>query len=199
MSVPATGGCEAQEEMDTEGRGGGEKEKSVFGFISSDPTDPSPGKEEKSGFSFISTTQPDTESQPRGEKETKGDRDGERETITSSEDIDSSLMTPKKTSSQPPDHSISLGSSTPRQADPAQTVVFHNSSGITSPVPGPMSPPLLTSHPSPPASGAATEGGERVSVGRQQPTSGKKKKKRKVVRYIQYCGNKTEFTLKVKV
>ena len=54
-----------------------------------------------------------------------------------------------------------------------------NSSGAASPVPGPISPPLTSSpltpatHPPPAA---------RMPVGKQQPSTGKKRKKRKVMR-----------------
>ena len=167
---PLPGGDSELEE--TQGEEAGGQEVSAFGFISPESTDP---PSEESGFSFIDSPQPDH----RGEG-------GEAEkTANSPETVDMSQATHHKSS---PDISTPSQSgevtSVSRSTEPSQPG-FRNSSGVFSPVPGPTtSPPLVSSDPHPvvAAAGGGTPEGGRVSVGKQQLTTGKRKKKRKVVR-----------------
>lgn len=158
--------------------GAGEDEgKSAFGFISHGPPSSIKAggdeKEEESGFSFLHLA-------PGG---SGGDVEG------SSEDVDTTHKSqdtpPLLVDSTPSTVSSQIGQLERKQelSSPQPTFqAVRNSSGAISPVPGPISPPLI-SHPSS-ATSTINQSHDvmRTPVGKQQPSANKKKKKRRVVR-----------------
>ena len=163
-----------------EGGGGGGGGKSVFGFISPEPPD-QPSKE--SGFSFINNSSA-TGQGGEGEGEAGNTKTGEVDSSLKTEGTVSSLKTQETPTGHPnptPSGVIYSGNTPPRSrpTDPLQSTPFCTSSGVHSPVPGPISPPLVTSGEGG-GGGGGGGGGERASVGKQQPIAVKKKKRRAV-------------------
>ena len=169
MDKVEAGGTHGEAGEGEEGKG----EKSAFGFISLKPT-------EQPGFSFLNHSNPDPGAEKEEGKETVN-------TDNSSQEVNSHINSQETSTSpsKPPPAGVTHSKHTP--AHPGQSdlpqPVFRNSSGVLSPVPSPMNPPLATSHPSPAGETPEGEGGGggRVSVGKQQPTAGKKKKKKRTV------------------
>ena len=159
----------------------GTEEKLAFGFISQDPPTEQPSieagksggdeKEEESGFSFLHLT---------------SGKEGGNVEGSFSEDVD----TTHKPQATPPLLVESTPSSTvtsqvgqlerKQELSSPQPPTFQTSSGALSPVPGPISPPLI-SH-SDVSTVNKSHDMMRTPVGKQQPSANKKKKKRKVLR-----------------
>ena len=170
-------GQEALPEVTQQGEGEEGGEKSAFGVISPEP----PAAEKSSdlsGFSFINSL--------ATEEGRKGEVGNSHEGVDFSPKTEETDSSPKKNSSltqEAPTNATATGvnysRNTPSYSRPTDSPqpAFCNSSGVQSPVPGPISPPLVVSSPA-----GREGGGGRASVGKQQPTSGKKKKKRKIVR-----------------
>ncbi|CAI8025051.1 hypothetical protein GBAR_LOCUS14498 [Geodia barretti] len=164
---------------ETLGEGERGEEKSAFGFISPKPAADEPSQQ--SGFSFINSSDTDHVGEGGGKEETKHSPEGIDLSLRN-EEIDSSSKTREALSNQPdlPVSGVTHSEKTPVYSRPTDSPqpVFRNSSGVLSPVPGPISPPLVST----PAGRGGGGGGGKASVGKQQPTAGKKRKKRKVVR-----------------
>jgi hypothetical protein len=160
---------------------------SAFGFISPEPA--ADESSQQSGFSFINSSDAD---------HVGGGREEASKTENSSEGVDLSLeiSSPRKEETDsssktrealtnppdPPVSGVTHSEKTPVYSRPTDSPqpVFRNSSGVLSPVPGPIGPPLVST----PAGGGGGGGGGggKASVGKQQPTAGKKRKKRRVLR-----------------
>ena len=184
-------------------QGEGEREEqlaSAFGFISQEPPQLPHSEEggeglkkhgsesnEESGFSALLSGGPQS-----GEPLRDSEEERERGKNTEQDDgysMERPPLIPHEpplllTATSPATTALSAASSSaPNKttAPPLQPAFpsVRNSSGAASPVPGPTSPPL-TSSPLTPA--AHPPPATRMPVGKQQPSAGKKRKKRKVMR-----------------